>query len=107
MSGTLTAKASSSIGATRKQAGVGKPENFDQIKSAYFAKMQTLNKKFENERLVARVSKKDDSQSRSKSPMQPGRNMPRQMPQSHINSYVPAPHIQVGARKSLSKGKTG
>ena len=70
MSGSQSTKAATVAGGAKKQAVPGgKPENFDQIKSAYFAKMQQLNKKFENERLVARVGKREDSQSRSKSPM--------------------------------------
>ena len=54
-------------------------ESLDQLKSAYFAKMQSLNKKLDNERALQKLQR-EESRSRSKSPLQPGRNMPRQMP---------------------------
>ena len=65
---------------TRKQSNSKeKVESLDQLKSAYFAKMQSLTKKLDNDRVVGSNQhlRKDDSNSRSKSPMQPGRNMPR------------------------------
>ena len=62
-----------------RKASHGKMESLDQLKSAYFAKMQSLNKKLDNERALQKLQR-EESRSRSKSPLQPGRNMPRQMP---------------------------
>lgn len=44
-----------------------KIETLDELKNAYFAKMQSLNKKLENSR-VQREQQREESRSRSKSP---------------------------------------
>ena len=80
----------------------------DQLKRDYFAKMQAVTKKLDSERVVAsHHHRREDSQSRSKSPMQPWRNMPRQMPSSMKDVYVPAAASIPVNRKSLSRGRGG
>ena len=92
---------------SRKASSKDKVESLDQLKSAYFAKMQTLTKKLDSERVIGKTSyRKDESNSRSKSPMQAGRNMPRQMPGTMMKDvYVPsAAQLNIN-RKSLSRGR--
>ena len=74
--------------------------------------MQSLTKKLDNERVVGGASgsgqhRREDTQSRSKSPMQPWKNMPRQMPPSMKDVYVPSAASIPVNRKSLSRGKSG
>ena len=55
--------------------------------------MQSLTKKLDSERVIGTNNshRKDESNSRSKSPMQAGRNMPRQMPGIMMKDvYVPS-----------------
>ena len=78
---------------SRKGSSKEKIESLDQLKSAYFAKMQSLTKKLDSERVIGTNNshRKDESNSRSKSPMQAGRNMPRQMPGIMMKDvYVPS-----------------
>ena len=69
--------------------------------------MQSLTKKLDSDRVVGsnQNNRKDDSNSRSKSPMQPGRNMPRQMPGAIKDVYVPTAASLNINRKSLSRGR--
>ena len=66
--------------------------------------MQSLNKKLDNERALQKLQR-EDSRSRSKSPLQPARDMPRQMPQRPGGSYTGG--TLQAARRSLSKGRGG
>ena len=41
---------------SRKASSKDKVESLDQLKSAYFAKMQTLTKKLDSERVIGKTS---------------------------------------------------
>ena len=66
--------------------------------------MQSLNQKLDNERALQKLQR-EESRSRSKSPLQPARNMPRQMPQQPTGNYTGG--TLQAARRSLSKGRSG
>ena len=79
-------------------------DTLQNLKSAYFNKMQSLNKKLEDDRAIHRKQLENKRTiSRSKSPMQqPNRNMPRQI-SGNRNSLKPNSLSNTAKTKSYGK----